>query len=227
MPANQSFAMVIQAAPAWMRYQQTNASRSVSMPARTRPMSRALRILRVLLEAGPHHFRETARRSRLRLEQRSRLFLEDRRREAGARLAGERSGAGDQLVEHDAEGEDVAARVGVMAFDLLGRHVRQRAQHRAFRRQRRGGGFHEAGAVVSGGALDLRESEIEDLHPALREQDVAGLQVAVDDAFFVRGIERVQDLLGQLERPSERHGSAQSLALNVLHDEVVRANVVE
>ena len=38
---------------------------------------------------------------------------------------------------------------------------------------------------------------------------LSGLQVAVDDAFFVRGIERVQDLLGQFERLSERHRSVQ------------------
>ena len=42
-----------------------------------------------------------------------------------ARLAGahETSAAGDHLVEHCAEGEDVGARVGLFAFELLGRHV--------------------------------------------------------------------------------------------------------
>ena len=63
--------------------------------------------------------------------------------------------------------------------------------------------------------------------PLLGDQDVAGLQVAVDDALFVRGVERVQDLPGQLERLSERHRSMQPLALDVLHDEVVGADVVE
>ena len=75
--------------------------------------------------------------------------------------------------------------------------------------------------------LDLRETEIENLHAALGEQDVAGLQVAVDDAFLVRGVERVQDLLGQCERLSERHRSVQRLAFDVLHDEVVGADVVK
>ena len=103
-----------------------------------------------------------------------------------------------------------------MAFDLLRRHVRQRAQDGALRRQRNGVGFHEAGAVDRRSVLDLRESEIENLHAAFGEQDVARLQVAVDDALFVRGIERVQDLLRQFERLSDRHGSVQALALDVL-----------
>ena len=153
--------------------------------------------------------------------------LEDRRNEIGLRLARERSRACDQLVKHDAEGEDVAARVSVMALDLLRRHVGQRAQEGAFRRQRSGWSVHDAGAVDSKSVRDLRESEIENLHAALGAQDVAGLQVAVDDALFVRGVERVQDLPGQFERLSERHRSVQPLALDVLHDEVVGADVVE
>ena len=41
-----------------------------------------------------------------------------------------------------------------------------------------------AAAVDSRSVIDLRESEIENLHAALGEQNVAGLQVAVDDALF-------------------------------------------
>ena len=42
-------------------------------------------------------------------------------------FAVERAAACRHLVEHDAEREDVGARVGLASFDLLGRHVGQRA----------------------------------------------------------------------------------------------------
>ena len=55
---------------------------------------------------------------------------------------------------------------------------------------------------------ELRESEVEDLHDAVRrDHDVRGLQIAMDDAAFVRGFERGGDLsrdaegfLGNAER---------------------------
>ena len=59
--------------------------------------------------------------------QRGRLGLEDLRDEA--RLGGRLEGAvpGDHLVEHGAEREDVAPEIGLVPFELLGRHVLQRA----------------------------------------------------------------------------------------------------
>ena len=92
---------------------------------------------------------------------------------------------------------------------------------------RRGLSFHTTAAVVGRRVLDLREAEVENLHAALGEQDVAGLQVAVDDALPVRGVYRVKDLLGQGERLSDRHRTVQGFALDVLHDEIVRADVIE
>ena len=59
---------------------------------------------------------------------RARLGREDRRHHARRRLALERLLAGEQLVEHAAEREDVGARVGLAAFDLLRRHVLRRAE---------------------------------------------------------------------------------------------------
>ena len=46
----------------------------------------------------------------------------------GLRFAGEGTLAGGHLVEHQAEGEDVGARVQRLAAHLLGRHVSCRAQ---------------------------------------------------------------------------------------------------
>ena len=45
------------------------------------------------------------------------------------------------------------------------------------------------------------QSEVEHLDHALRrDHDVGGLQVAMNDAFFVRRFERVGDLLGVVQR---------------------------
>ena len=74
--------------------------------------------------------------------------------------------------------------------------------------------------------LELRQAEVEELHPRLRQHDVAGLQVPVHDPLPVRLVERVgdldpvtQELLGR-ERPLAQ-AVRQRLALEVLHDEVL------
>jgi len=44
--------------------------------------------------------------------------------------------AGDRFVEERPERKDVGSRVGVAPFELLGRHVLERAEHGARLRQR-------------------------------------------------------------------------------------------
>jgi hypothetical protein len=58
---------------------------------------------------------------------------------------------GGEDVEHGARGEDVGARVDVRALDLLGRHVRGRAEHLP-----RGGHLALVGDV---GDAEVRELE--------------------------------------------------------------------
>ena len=60
---------------------------------------------------------------------------ENRRDQARLALAFERLASRRHLVDQRAEREDVGARVGVLAFELLGRHVLERAEDGAFRRQ--------------------------------------------------------------------------------------------
>ena len=97
----------------------------------------------ILGEARLHDAVERGRRHRLQLRDRLRLVAQDRGDEGRLRGAGEGLLARRHLVEHGAEGEDVGARVGVLALELLGRHVLERAEDRAFlrevglRRQRR------------------------------------------------------------------------------------------
>ena len=50
------------------------------------------------------------------------------------------------------------------------------------------------------GRRQLRQTEVEDLHPAVgRDEHVLRLQVAVDDALVVRGREAVGDLHGDVD----------------------------
>jgi hypothetical protein len=70
-------------------------------------------------------------------------------------------------------------------------------------------------------------SEVEDLHLAVRgEEDVVGLDVAVDDAVVVQVLERVAHLDGDPERLLARdrdlaaHEGAERLPLHVLHGHV-------
>ena len=145
--------------------------------------------------------------------------------------------AREHLVENRAEGKDVAARVGRPAAHLLGRHVAERAHDDAGLGAR--GGRRQIGLRARSFAdlRQLREAEVEDLDaPVLRDEEVLGLQVAVDDALLVRGGEAVRDLHRVVDglarrQPATGEHRAQRLALEQLLDDVgsvvVRADVVD
>ena len=79
------------------------------------------------------------------------------------------------------------------------------------------------------GGLHLRQSEIEHLHGAvLAHLDVRGLQIAMDDALFVRGFEGFGDLPRNEQRLVDGNGPTrdaigQRRAVDELHDERGRA----
>ena len=96
----------------------------------------------------------------------------------------ERKPAGEQAVEDDAEGVDVARRCRRLCLSLLGREVRRCAEQRARLRQR-------AGAAQAG------DPEVRDLSPPLLvEQNVRRLQIPVDEPARVC----VSEAGGQLPR---------------------------
>ena len=98
--------------------------------------------------------------------------LEDRQR----RLGLERRLAGTQLVQQDAEAEQVGAGVQVLAARLLRGHVQRRAGHQAGPGQ----------PHVLGGAGQPEVGQLHAVGPAL-QQDVGRLDVAVDQPLLVGG----------------------------------------
>ena len=119
---------------------------------------------------------------------RLRLHPHQQLRDRGVAVEGHR--AGDHLVEDQTERVEIDAMVHLSARHLFRRHVARRAEQLAAARH------------VGGRGQRLRQAEVRDVRRArVIDQDVVRLQVAVDDAFGVRGGERVGDL------PRDRDGA--------------------
>ena len=123
---------------------------------------------------------------------------------------------GEHLVQHRADGVDVGAGVATTAADLFGGHVVGRAERRG-----------EAGPGEAALRFVERDPEIEDLHfPVGGEEDVLGLDVAVNDPFGVQITERLRDLTGDVERAFVRQrrvrldDAAERASVDVLHRDV-------
>ena len=128
----------------------------------------------------------------------------------------ERLAPDDQLEEHRPYAEHVAAAVDLGALDLLGRHVVGRSEDDA-------GGGH-------GGGGESGDAEVHDLHRAvLTDEDVGGLDVAVDDAGLVgvgQPVQHLQDdrhLAVEGERDPQAQRLEEVLPLEQLHGDVRRA----
>ncbi len=126
----------------------------------------------------------------------------------------ERPGSRQQLVSHYRQGEDVARDVDAVAAKLLGAGIARR-QH-AFPRQRN----------VRGAGQQLGGAEIQQLHGAFGiDQDVPGLQIAMDDQAPVGIVDRVRHLKNQQQpalhaQPSLIAVLVDGLSLHQFRDEV-------
>ena len=143
--------------------------------------------------------------------------------------ARERAGAGDHLVQHGAEAEDVASCIYLPAGGLLGRHVRGGSGNRAWRAKRQircVSQFRFVGSVIPN---QLGQAEVEHLHRAVRaDHDVGRFQIAMDDAARVSRRQRIGDRYGDPQHLAEAHAvprneRIEALAAHVLHDDEIVA----
>jgi hypothetical protein len=134
-----------------------------------------------------------------RLEHGNRRWVGRQERGDHARLtrALERFPACDHFIEDRAEREDVGSCVHLVAFELFGRHVRQRSDDEAQVRLATGECTARWRRRGPGGGAEPREAEVEQLRAARREHDVARLQVAMNDTLRMRNGERLGDLDGR------------------------------
>ena len=161
-------------------------------------------------DVGPQRSDGRRRRRQHRVDERQRV------------RALERRPTGQHLVRDDAERPEIRPCVHRFAGGLFGRHVAGRAHRAAGARELRRRLAH----------LDLREPEVEDFHLSRRRQhQVRRLEIAVDDAGGVCGVERVGHLrddagdLGHRQRPAGE-ASRQRFALVVRHRDERLAGVV-
>src|SRR5580692_9842749 len=165
--------------------------------------------------------------------------MEDGIEQVGGGGSAEGELSGGHFVQDCSEGKKVSAGIEFAAAGLLGRHVGGGADRGARTGEVRFDGLGSCGLVLTGATRgrDLGQAEIENLGvAALGYEDVGGFDVAVHDAFGVRGIECVGDLDGegkqsvQLDRASTDQ-VLQGLAVEKFHGDeglaVFLADVVD
>jgi hypothetical protein len=130
----------------------------------------------------------------------------------GDRRRGKRSSSSEQLIQHEAQREDVASRCDFLSKQLFRRHVRRRS--RAY--------------VI--GATDNRQSKVHDTNsPVAVEHHISRLEVAVNHAALVcrreAGAQLPRDVgclvFGKASDPPKRR--REILAADVLHRQVEEA----
>jgi hypothetical protein len=140
----------------------------------------------------------------------------------GVGLADEGHPAGQTLVEHQPEGVQVGPTVEPPAAHLFGRQVLGRAHHHVV-----------AGQVVAT-VETLGDAEVGEQNTTVgRHEDVAGLDVAVDEAGAMGGVEGGGDARADVDRQLRAEPGlhveqlTQALAVDELHDDGLPATVGE
>jgi hypothetical protein len=178
---------------------------------------------------------ETIQRRRDPAGERRRIVVEDRVSGLDGGVALERAATREHLVDDGPESKDVRALIRRLAPHLLGRHVADRAEDRAVLgvRLRRG---QRLASSQCHRRHQLGDAEVEDLQPTLLgDEEVLGLEVAVDDALLMRSREALRELKRAAARLLHRQSSfpqtlAQRAPVQQLGDDVrvalVRPDVV-
>ena len=130
--------------------------------------------------------------------------------------------AGEHLVQDRAKGPDIRSRRDRVTEQALRRRVAERPDHRRGRRQVAIRRIHQRG-----------DPEIDQVdRPVIVDQDVAGLDIAMDDPVVVRDGERVGDDAGDRDRLARGQRTAgdafvERPALDEVHDQRRRVRVLD
>jgi hypothetical protein len=184
---------------------------SLSLQFDERLVGRLDAVARFLLEAPIDEATHVSGKVSATFPNRLGVIFQNGRHERRRRITAKRPLARRQLVQHDAEREEVGAMIQRLVFDLFWRHVRHRADDDPRLCE------PERGDVVWGGEVVCvngpRQSEIEDLHMAfVGHHHIRGFEVAVDNLFPMRRRKRV----GQRNRDVEEARLRQSAIRNHL-----------
>ncbi len=162
---------------------------------------RGVALFRVLREASLDDPAEGRRELRIELRHRLGLVADDGGQRLGDRGPGEGAFPGEHLVQDDAERELVAPEIDGLAPRLLRRHVGHRPEDDPLLAHGRERGRPGVGRLVVRDVVP-GEAEVEELGvPVLRQEDVLGLDVAVDDPFPVRRREAFRHLQARRRGP--------------------------
>ena len=157
----------------------------------------------ILLQRFVDDLFQLHRHSRIQPHRRHRRLVQDRVKDCGCCVAGERPCSGCHLVQHHTERKQIRAGIQVFSRRLLGRHVGNRPNRAA------GTGEHRFGRHVSSGCRfrlrgvrrQLGQTEVQNLGlPTRRHENVCRLDVAMNDALGMRGVQRIGNLNRDLEQ---------------------------
>src|SRR5882672_11227306 len=125
------------------------------------------------------------------------------------------------FVQYGSEREDVGARVHRFARRLFRRHVSCRAEH--FSRL----GVVGRGIRLTDGRFALGQSEVEQLGTGRAYQNVRGFEVSMDNAVCMGCFKGRRDLQRYGHRLVGRDWSPERCAIDVLHDQIIRTDIIK
>src|SRR5882762_750855 len=161
-------------------------------------------VLRFLFQTPMHYLFKRCRNPPVIITELGHVLLEDRVHQFDERIAMKCLASRQHFVKDHAETEYIGAVIDWSPANLLGRHIACRSHYSAGTRDRFARRVLRTGFITLGSA-QLSKPKVEDLHPVVfGNKDVLGLQVAVDDSFFVRGRQTADDLLCVFDCFSQR-----------------------
>ena len=134
------------------------------------------------------------------------------------------------LVENRAKGKDVRTMIDRATLHLFGRHVADRSQYHAWISVDAASWYFSL-RLAAVRLCEFRNAEVENLYATIfGDEDVVGLEIAMNDSFLMRGRQTAGDLARIVDRSTlckrrPSHSLAHGLALEQLRDNIGRAIV--